>query len=96
MLMRSSVEPVARRTFWVCLGAGAEGGEMARQRMAELWALKRKVSAKEADCSVVVMGVVVFDFLDFFFLSVDSASAGGSEVTSVVLMVTVIPWRMRS
>lgn len=95
--MRSSVEPVARRTFWVCLGAGAEGGEMARQRMAELWALKRKVSAKEADCSVVVMGVVVFDFLDFFFfLSVDSASAGGSEVTSVVLIVTVIPWRMRS
>lgn len=43
--------------FCVCLGMGAVGGERARVRIAEVWALKRKVSANstaeeevEADC----------------------------------------------
>jgi hypothetical protein len=45
--MRSSVAPVASMTFWDCPGAGAEGGERARQRMADVCAVKRKVSAKE-------------------------------------------------
>lgn len=43
--MRSSVLPVARMIFCVCLGTGAEGGESARVRIAEVWASKRKVSA---------------------------------------------------
>lgn len=42
MLMRSSVLPVARST----LEAESEGGESARQRIAEVCALKRKVSLK--------------------------------------------------
>lgn len=44
-LTRSSVEPVARIIFCVCLGTGADGGERARLRIAEVWAVKRKVSA---------------------------------------------------
>lgn len=43
--MRSSVLPVARIIFWVCFGTGADGGERARVRIAEVWASKRKVSA---------------------------------------------------
>ena len=45
--MRSSVLPVARIIFCSCLGTGAEGGERARVRIADVCALKRKVSAKE-------------------------------------------------
>jgi hypothetical protein len=62
MLMRSSVLPVASRTFCDWPGVGTEGGERARQRMAELWALKRKVSANEAVLAVVLS----FDY-DFAF-----------------------------
>lgn len=40
--------PLARITFCVCFGTGAEGGETARQRMADSWALKRNVSANSA------------------------------------------------
>ena len=46
--MRESVEPVARRIFCGWLGVGAEGGDRARARMAEVCAVKRKVSEKVA------------------------------------------------
>lgn len=42
------MEPVARRIFCGWLGVGAEGGERARARMAEVCAVKRKVSEKVA------------------------------------------------
>ena len=44
-LIRSSVLPLARMTFWECLSVDAEGGEIARQRIADECALKRNVSA---------------------------------------------------
>ena len=45
--MRSSVPPLARMTFEPGFAPSArETGETARHRMAEEWALKRKVSAK--------------------------------------------------
>ena len=43
--MRSSEEPLARITFRE-LEEEVDGGESARQRRAELWALKRKMSLK--------------------------------------------------
>lgn len=43
--MRSSVLPVARRTL-----CDSDGGEMARQRIAEVWALKRKESENDTEC----------------------------------------------
>ena len=43
-LIRSSVLPLARMTFWECLSVDAEGGEIARQRIADECALKRNVS----------------------------------------------------
>jgi len=33
--------------FCNCFGAGLDGGDRARVRIAEVWALKRNVSAKE-------------------------------------------------
>jgi hypothetical protein len=47
-LMRSSVAPVASRTFCVWPWTGAEGGDRARHRMAEACAVNRKESAKRA------------------------------------------------
>ncbi|KAL1835916.1 hypothetical protein VTK73DRAFT_5267 [Phialemonium thermophilum] len=54
--MRSSVAPVASSTFCVCPGTGAEGGETATQRMAELWALKRKVSTNRTVSAAAAAG----------------------------------------
>jgi hypothetical protein len=56
---RSSVAPVARKTFWDWPGVGAEGGDRARQRIAEVWAVKRKVSAKETDGESGFIGLMV-------------------------------------
>ena len=55
--IRSSVLPLARMIFCVCFGIGADGGESARQRMAEAWALKRKVSANST--SSLFLGEIV-------------------------------------
>ena len=58
-----SVLPVARKTFCWPLWSGTEGGERARQRMAEAWALKRKVSANSA-LGFVGFSAFCLDFLD--------------------------------
>lgn len=56
--MRSSVLPVARMIFCDCLGTGAEGGESARVRIAEVCALKRKVSANWTSSSERIVVVI--------------------------------------
>lgn len=47
-LIRSSVLPVAKTTFWA-EAVGAGNGARARHRMAEVWALNRNESANETD-----------------------------------------------
>lgn len=46
------MEPVARRSFCGWPGVRVEGGERARARIEEVWAVKRKVSEKVAESCV--------------------------------------------
>lgn len=63
-LIRSSVPPLARITFWECSSVDAEGGEIARQRIAEECALKRNVSANSI--LLVFPGETCVGFLGIF------------------------------
>lgn len=90
--MRESVEPVARRVFVEV----RPGGERARQRIEEVWAVKRKVSAKEMlDLGVSSVGCFIVSDESLVGFGASSGFPLKTERISEGIEA-IIPWSIRS